>query len=197
MNEVQAPTEKILSDEQIIDLYFKRNQSAISYTDVKYGKYLFSIALNIVHDKNDGEECLNDTYMDAWNKMPPERPDILKAFISIIMRRTAVDRYRKNTRQKRIISEYSLSFDDLGDYISGDDDTYSEVEVKELGKIISDFLNNVNERKRFIFIGRYFFSKPVKELAEMLSCSVSTVNKEIASLKNELKERIESEGYII
>ena len=138
MNEIQTTIEKILSDEQIIDLYFERDQSAISCTDVKYGKYLLSIALNIVHDKYDGEECLNDTYMDAWNKMPPERPDILKAFLSIIMRRTAVDRYRKNTRQKRIVSEYSLSFDDFGDYILGDDDTYSEVEVKELGNIISE-----------------------------------------------------------
>ena len=197
MNVTNSPAEPFLTDIEIIDLYFLRDESAIMRTDDKYGKYLLSLALNIVHDKNDGEECLNDTYMDAWNSMPPQRPNVLKAFLSVIMRRTAVDLYRKKTRRQRIASEYAVSFDELDDYFVSTDDTYSKAEVEELSRSISNFLRNVNERKKYIFIGRYFYSKPIKELAETLSCSVSTVNKDLASLRKELKAALEREGYIL
>ena len=95
---------ELLSDEQIIDLYFAREERAIKETDHKYGKYLFTIAYNIVQDTLDCEECLNDTYLNTWNRIPPTRPSIFHAFLSKIMRNIAVDRYRHNKAQKRALS---------------------------------------------------------------------------------------------
>ena len=103
----------VMNDGDIIELYFLRDERAISETDAKYGKYLFSVAYNVVHDRLDCEECLNDTYLDAWNAMPPERPAVLKAFLAIIMRRRAIDRYKAEKRKKRIPSELTVSLSEL------------------------------------------------------------------------------------
>ena len=104
---------ELLSDEQIIDLYFAREERAIKETDHKYGKYLFTIAYNIVQDTLDCEECLNDTYLNTWNRIPPTRPSIFHAFLSKIMRNIAVDRYRHNKAQKRAPSEMLLTLEEL------------------------------------------------------------------------------------
>ena len=90
-----------MPDGEIIELYWKREEAAISETDKKYGKYLYRIAYNIVHDELDCEECLNDTYLGTWNRIPPARPNVFQIFLSKIMRNIAVDRFRKNTAKKR------------------------------------------------------------------------------------------------
>ena len=100
-----------MSDEDIVALYFARNEKAISETDLKYGRYLFTIAYNIVHDRLDCEECLNDTYLGTWNAIPPHRPPVFQVFLSKIMRNTAVDKFRKTRASKRIPSELVVSLD--------------------------------------------------------------------------------------
>ena len=104
-----------LSDEEIIELYWKRNEDAIQQTDVKYGKYLFTIAYNIVHDRLDSEECLNDTYLGTWNKIPPERPLVFNVFLSRIMRNVAINRYKKNNAAKRVPQGLIVPLEELGD----------------------------------------------------------------------------------
>ena len=106
--ELQSRPRTILSDEEIIALYWDRDESAIAQTDIKYKKFLLSVAYNIVFDDQDCEECLNDTYIDAWNSMPPSKPALLQAFLATIMRRTAIDRYKSRKRQKRIASELTV-----------------------------------------------------------------------------------------
>jgi RNA polymerase sigma-70 factor (ECF subfamily) len=113
---------KPTSDHDIIELFFQRNENAITETDRKYRAYLLTVAKGFVNDKEDAEECLNDTYHDTWNKIPPARPENLKAFLAVIMRRTAIDRLKHETRKKRISAGFSESlseaqFSDMSDFI--------------------------------------------------------------------------------
>ncbi len=194
--ELQSKQAPIMSDEMIVELYWQRDEQAIKETDVKYKRFLLSVAHNIVHNTADEEECLNDTYNGAWNSIPPARPSFLQAFLATIMRRTAIDCYKARKRQKRVASEMTVSLSELEDFIS-DDDMYSEADARELGRVISDFVRSLLERRMYIFMSRYYVARPIKEIAKALSCSESTVNKEIASIKRELSEKLKKEGYTI
>lgn len=194
--ELQAKAKSTMSDEQIVELYWQRDEQAIKETDIKYKSFLMSVAYNIVGDARDSEECLNDTYIGAWNAMPPARPTVLQAFLATIMRRTAIDRYKARKRQKRVASELTVSLSEVEEFIA-DDDGYPEVNAKELGRVISDFVRSLSDRRMYIFMSRYYFARPIKEIARLLKCSESTVNKEIAAIKRDLKEKLEKEGYSI
>ncbi len=194
---LQPKAAAIMSDEQIIALYWQRNEQAIQETDIKYKKFLLSVAYNIVYDKCDSEECLNDTYIGAWNAIPPARPAFLQAFLAAIMRRRAIDCYKARKRQKRIASELTVSLSEVEDCIAGDDAMCPETDAKELGRVISDFARALTDRAMYIFMSRYYIARPIKEIAELLDCSESTVNKEIAAIKRDLKEKLEKEGYAL
>lgn len=195
--ELRKRDKEIMSDEQIVELYWQRNEQAIKETDIKYKKFLMSIAYNVVNNTSDCEECLNDTYIGAWNSIPPARPTVLQAFLAVIMRRKAIDCYKSKKRQKRIASELTVSLSEIEDFISSDVDIYSEIDAKELSRIISDFLRVQSDRRMYIFMSRYYFARSIKEIAKLLDCSESTVNKEIAAIKNDLKEKLEEEGRFI
>lgn len=193
--ELQNRPRTILSDEEIIALYWDRDEQAISRTDEKYKKFLLSVAFNIVFDDQDCEECLNDTYIDAWNSMPPSKPALLQAFLATIMRRTAIDRYKSRKRQKRIASELTVSLSELEEIIADESD--SSAETDELARLFSDFVRSLPDRRMYIFMSRYYFARPIGEIASLLCCSESTVNKEIAAIKRELKEKLMKEGYTL
>ncbi len=195
--ELQAKQAATMSDEQIVALYWQRDEQAIRQTDIKYKKFLLSVAYNIVRDVCDSEECLNDTYIGAWNAIPPARPTLLQAFLATIMRRTAIDCYKARKRQKRVASELTVSLSEVEDFISVDDDMYSQTDAKELGRVISDFVRSLSERRMYIFMSRYYIARPIKEIARLLGCSESTVNKEIAAIKCDLREKLEKEGYVL
>lgn len=186
-----------MDDTNIIALYWERNERAIAETDFKYSRYLFSIAYNIVHNKQDCEECLNDTYIGAWNAMPPSKPNVLKAFLTTITRRIAIKRYHSNTRQSRIPSEMTVSLSELEDFIAGDGDVDADFDADRLGHIISEFVHSLSDRRQFIFISRYYVSEPVNTIARDLHLSRSMVNKELASIRKTLKEKLEKEGYSV
>lgn len=182
-----------ISDEQIIALYWNRNETAIEETARKYGNYLFSIAYNIVHDKSDCEECLNDTYLATWNAIPSSRPNILKAFLTTLMRRIAINRYHSNLRH----SEMTVALSELEDFLSDDESVDSQFDARELGRVISDFVRRLPQRRRFIFMSRYYAAEPIYTIAKELHLSRSMVNKELAAIRKALKEKLESEGYIL
>ena len=186
-----------MSDERIVELYWQRDEQAIKETDIKYKSFLLTVAHNILHDPCDSEECLNDTYIDAWNSIPPARPTLLQAFLATIMRRTAIDRYKTKKRQKRIPSELTVSLTEVEEFIGADDDPYSEESARELGRVISDFVRSLPYRRMYIFMSRYYFARPIKEIAKLLRCSESTVHKEIGAIKSALKDKLEKEGYSI
>ena len=186
-----------VQDEEIVELYWMREERAIRETDLKYGSYLNAVAFNIVHDTLDCEECLNDTYMGAWNAIPPSRPQALKAFLTAIMRRIAVNRYHKNTRKKNVPSEMTVSLSELEELWSDSTNVEKEFDAARLGEIISGFLRGLNERERFIFISRYYMAKPMDEICAFLNLSRSSVQKSLANIRTKLKNTLEKEGYSI
>ncbi len=190
----QQPLASPLSDEKIIDLYWQKDEAAIKQTDLKYRNYLYTVAYNIVHDHLDCEKCLNDTYLGAWNAMPPERPGILKAFLTTIMRRIAINRYNHNNRQKRVPSELTHALSELEDVLS---EKESSIDDGQLGQILTRFIMTLSTRQRYIFMSRYYTAESIDVIANTLSVSRSTVNKEIAVIKRDLKNMLESEGYFI
>ena len=186
-----------MDDDKIVELYWERDEKAIEETDFKYKKYLFSIAYNVVYDRLDCEECLNDTYLGAWNAIPPTKPSVLKAFLTTIIRRIAIKRYHSNLKQSVIPSEMTVSLSELEDFVVGDGDVDSEFDAKRLGHVISDFVRSLSERRQFIFMSRYYLADPIDTIASDLSLSRSMVNKELAAIRSALKEKLESEGYSI
>ena len=186
-----------MDDEKIVELYFRRDEKAIEETDFKYKKYLFSIAYNVLHDRLDCEECLNDTYLGAWNAMPPSRPHVLKAFLMTITRRLAMKRYQSKLRQSVIPAEMTVSLSELEDFVAGDEDVGTDFDAERLGRVISDFVRSLSERRQFIFMSRYYVADPIDTIASDLNISRSMVNKELAAIRSALKETIESEGYSI
>ena len=185
-----------LHDDEIIELYWQRDETAIQETDMKYQKQLLAIAHNIVHDRLDCEECLNDTYLGTWNAIPPARPFAFFAFLSTIMRRIAVNRYYENTKKRRVPTELTASLSDLEDFIE-DGNMNDELDTRELGKIINNYVHSLTERKMYIFISRYYFAEPINHIMSTLKVSKSTVNKEIATIKSGLKSVLEQEGYVL
>ena len=186
-----------MSDEKIIELYWERNEQAIKETDLKYKKFLLSVANNILHDACDSEECLNDTYIGAWNSMPPARPSFLQSFLATIMRRTAINRYNANKTQKRIISEFTISLSELEDLMAVEEDPTEEIKTQALAQVISQYVRSLPDRQMYIFISRYYMADPLEKISSELSCSLSTVKREITSIKNGLKNRLESEGFYL
>ena len=183
-----------ISDEDIIELYWQRDERAIEETDFKYRKYLFTIAYNILYSSEDCEECLNDTYVGTWEAIPPERPTYLKAFLTTIIRRVSINKYNEKNREKRIPSNMTISLDEMDD-IMGENSVIREMQAEELGKIISDYVRSLSKRQRYIFMSRYYVAEPIEKIAQELGMSKSTVNKEITFIKAGLKTVLEKEGY--
>lgn len=184
-----------MEDEAIVDLYWAREERAISETDRKYRGYLHTIAYNILHNNLDCEECLNDTYLGTWNAIPPTRPKILQAFLSKIMRNTAVVRYKKNTATSRIPSEMTVSLEELEYCIPSDMSVEEEYAVSRLSQLLSRYLQTISEKQAFIFICRYYCCDRVKDIAEMLHVSERTVFRELNTIRDNLRELLVKEGY--
>ncbi len=189
----QAPA--FMADGDIVELYWQRNEKAIEETDRKYGKYLYVVAYNIVHDRLDCEECLNDTYLGTWNRIPPHRPSVFQVFLSRIMRNIAVDKLRANTAHKRVPSEMMVSLDELNDCISSDPPLEEEVAIKELSRVLNDYLRTLNDREQFVFVCRYYYADKVSSIARMLQVGEATVFRELSAIREGLKKHLEKEGF--
>lgn len=187
---------ELMTDVQIVHLYWERNTKAILETDKKYGKLLYRVAYDLLHDHGDSEECQNDTYLDAWNAMPPAEPAVLRTFLSKITRRLAVSRYREKHAQKRVNSELTISLEELQYCLQSDDSTEIAVEAKLLGEAIDSFLRMLTEQKRFLFLSRYYFAEPVKETAVLLGTTVSNVYKQLTSIKEDLRAYLTERGVM-
>ena len=185
-----------LSDEEIIELYWSRNEKAIEETDSKYGKYLFTIAYNIVHDKLDCEECVNDTYLGTWNRIPPTRPNAFQLFITKIMRNIAVDRFRKNSEKKRVPSEMTVSLRELDECIQPSDSVNEEYLLKETVRILNEYIKQLPEKSEFIFVCRYYYSDQISSIAKMIGKSEDAVYRELRQIREGLRLLLEKEDLI-
>ncbi len=184
-----------MDDQQIIDLYFDRNEQAITETDVKYGKLCHSIAYNILSNREDSEECVNDTYIGVWNAIPPTRPDNLMAFVCRIARNLSLKRLEYLKREKRS-ADVILSLDELSAVLP--DERYApDVSDEDVGRLISQFLRTQKEDVRNVFIRKYYFFDSVKEIAERYSFTESKVKNMLFYTRNKLKDYLIKEGVEI
>ena len=184
-----------VSDEYIIELFWQRDQSAIDKTDRKYGRYLYTVAYNLLHDPLDCEECKNSTYLSAWNAIPPDRPDVFKAYLTKIMRRISINRFKEKTRQKRVPSELTESLSELGLDPVDRSTPEEELEAIELGRVISRYLRGLDDRGRCVFISRYYFADPIKQIAKNFGVTESAIYKELTAIRDRPKEHLEKEGF--
>lgn len=186
--------QSVLSDDAIVDLYWNRNEDAITETNRKYRNYLYTIAYHILFDPEDSDECLQDAYLKTWNAIPPAAPRLLKAFLARITRNTAIDRYDEERRQKRIPPELCDSLADFEGFLSDDRCMDDILEAQAIGRIITEYLDSVSARKQYIFMSRYYFMIPTIQIAEKLSISQSAVQKELANMKQALGIRLQKGG---
>lgn len=184
-----------MDDEKIVSLYWQREETAIRETEIKYDRYLTKIAYNILADREDSRESVNDTYLAAWNSMPPHRPGVLSAYLAKITRRISIDRFRYRNRDKRRESEYSLSLSELGDCVSGGNTTEEMINVKLLADAIGIYLRLQSEEARNAFIGRYYFLDSVKEVAAYCGMSESKCKTLLHRTRLGLKEYLRKEGF--
>jgi RNA polymerase sigma-70 factor (ECF subfamily) len=186
----------LMTDEAIIDLYWKREERAISETDKKYGKYLYTIAYNIVRDRLDCEECLNDTYLGTWNRIPPTRPNVFHVFLSKIMRNIALDRFRHSHAEKRVPPEMIVSLNELDECMLSNPSLEEEYTVRAMAGVINNYLESLNSKRQLIFISRYYYCDQISAIATMLHASEATVYRELATIRQELKKAFKKEGLI-
>lgn len=184
-----------MHDDMIVELYWKRKETAITETQNKYQKYLNTIAYNILANKEDCEESVNDTYLAAWNSMPPHRPTVLSTYLGKLTRRISIDIYRKKNCDKRKDSQYAISLDELAECVSGGNTPEESVDVKELARAINAFLKTLKADAKHVFVGRYYFMDSVKDIAEYCGLTQAKVKTLLFRTRNSLKDYLEKEGF--
>lgn len=186
-----------MEDSRIIELYWERSESAIAETSNKYGRYCYSISHNILHNDEDAEECVNDTYMRAWNAMPPLRPNRLSIFLGKITRNLSLNKYKRFNAEKRGFGETPLALSELNDSIPSSSDLEQATDDLLLVEALNGFLAEQPRKKRVIFVQRYWYLMPIRELAELYNSSESQTKSLLFRMRNELKTYLEKEGITI
>lgn len=185
-----------VEDNQIVSMYWDRDEAAIRETESKYGHYLQKIAFNILNNTEDSRESVNDTYLAAWDSMPPHRPNVLSAYLAKLVRRISIDLFRYRTRDKRMASEYALSLTELEDCIPGGNTTEETVNGKLLADAIGIYLRLLPEATRTAFLGRYYFLDSVKEVADYCGMTESKCKSLLYRTRLGLKDYLQKEGYL-
>lgn len=184
-----------MEDSRIIDLYFHRDPEAIAATEEKYGAYCLSVAENILQNAEDAEECVGDTYLRAWNAIPPQKPRVLKLFLAGITRNLAIDRYHAKNAEKRGGGEVSAVLHELSECIAAKSDVAADYEGRELGESINKFIKTLPERDGNIFLRRYFFTEPIAVIAEKYGLKENNVMVILSRTRKKLKSHLIKEGY--
>lgn len=185
-----------MEDGKIIELYFERKESAIYETSEKYGKYLYKIAFNILSNNEDSEESVNDTYIGAWNAIPPERPNILSAFLGKITRYVSLNKYRAKRAQKHGGGEIDIAFEEIEECVPKENTLYDEIETKELAGIISAYLKELSKTERQIFICRYYYLDSLSDISKNFGFSKSKVASMLHRTRKKILSHLEKEGVL-
>ena len=181
-----------MEDREIVELFFSRSERAIAECDAKYGRYCRTIAKNILGSDEDAEEAVNDSYLSAWNSIPPKRPERLAAYLGMVCRSRAIDKARKNVREKRG-GGYELALDEFEDVVSGTEAPPSDaIAIRDA---LNSFLSSLGKRERVIFMRRYFWCSSVLQIADDLDISEGAVKMTLLRTRKKLKEHLEKEGF--
>jgi len=180
-----------MTDDKIIDLFWQRDESAVKELSAKYSGYLGVICGNILKNSEDREECLNDTWLRAWNSIPPQKPRNLRIYLAKITRNLAFDRYKRQTAAKRGSGDTELILEELENCISHIDNVEKTVISKEIGIAINEFLKTLSERDRNIFIRRYFFAESSETIAKRYALTVNNIMVILTRTRMKLKNYLE------
>jgi len=185
-----------MEDSVLVELFWQRSERAVEETAQKYGAYCRSVAGRICPDAGDAEECVNDTWLAAWNSMPDKRPKRLGVFLGCLTRHLAIDRLRALHSEKRGGGETALALEELQECIPGGREPERELEAKELGEALSRFVSGLEETERLVFLGRYWNLTPVSEIAARLGYSESKTKSLLHRLRKRLRRALEQEGLL-
>ena len=186
-----------MKDSEIIELYFARSEDAITETDKKHGAFCRSMTFGILGNREDGEECVNDTYRQAWETIPPQKPVSLSAYLARITRNTALNRLKAANAQKRGRGEYQLVYEELEQVTASGENVEDRLDEKRLTEIIDSFVRGLPKDSRLVFIGRYFCFEPIADIARKTGFSESKVKMLLLRARNKLKKLLEKEGVNI
>ena len=182
-----------MEDTEIVELYWARNEQAIEESDAKYGPLCRSIALRVLESPEDGEECVSDTWLRAWNAMPPQRPARLGAFLGKITRNLALDRWRREHAEKRYGGETALALEELEEIVSGKS-LEEEAQRRELDRALDGFLRSLAKRDRELFLRRYWGAETLESLAKQTGLSLGAVHRRLGKLRESLRDHLQKEG---
>ena len=186
----------MLEDTQIVNLFFIRSEEALRETDRKYGHFCFKIAWNILENQEDAEESVSDTYLAAWKSIPPTRPSQLSAFLAKITRHISLVRWRRRSAEKRGGGEADVALEELEECVAGSNTVESTVAAKELQAALNRFLETQSEMERVLFVSRYWYLRPVKEIADKTGLSVSNVKTQLCRTRKKLRFFLEKEELL-
>lgn len=186
-----------MEDSKIVDLYWEHSENAIEETSKKYTRYCHYISFNILHNKEDAEECVNDTYLRAWNAMPPQRPNRLSTFLGKITRNLSLDKYKLYATEKRGFGQTELALSELDDCIPATSGVEQAIDEIILADVLNGFLATQPQRKRIVFVQRYWYLMPIKEIAGQCNMSESQTKSMLFRIRNELKLHLEREGIVL
>ncbi len=184
-----------MDDSRIIELYFERSEEAVAESEKKYGRYCGTIAMNVLGNREDAEECVSDTWLRAWNAIPPAKPRFLKAFLGKITRNLALNVLEKNRAGKRGGGEGTAVLDELEEWVADSGAASWSADHYVLTETLRRFLRELPEEKRIIFIRRYWYMDPVKDIADDLNIGESKVKMTLMRTRKALAEVLEKEGF--
>ncbi|MBE6542410.1 MAG: sigma-70 family RNA polymerase sigma factor [Ruminococcaceae bacterium] len=184
-----------MDDESIVRMFWARDEQAIPSTADKYGKYCISIAQNILGNKEDAEECVNDAYLQAWNSIPPHRPNVLSTFLGRLVRNLSINKYRHNIVKKRGGGQATVVLEEISELISDGESIENLLERRELLKSIEDFLDKLPENKRRIFVCRYWFFESVTEISNRFGITENSVSVTLNRLRKKLHKHLLERGF--
>lgn len=182
-----------MEDKKIAELFKLRDEKAVEELLKQYGKLFRNLAFKILNNSEDTEECINDTLLEVWNSIPPAEPSSIMAFSCKIVRRLAINKLKYNLRQKRN-ADVTLSLDELSQCISSEGDVLNQIEKERLHKILNDFLRELDEETRALFISRYFYFESIKELSERFGKSENKLSVKLYRTREKLAKLLKKEG---
>ena len=185
-----------MDDSKLLDLFWERDENALSEVDAKYGSYYRKIAMNILSIHEDAEECVSDTWLRAWESIPPDRPGNLKAWLGRVVRNTALNMWQRNHAQKRH-DGMELMLDELAEIIPSAESTENTIDAHDLGRIISGWLRKLTPEDRNLFVRRYWYGDSIKELSALSGKSAGNLAQKMYRLRKELKNELERNGITI
>lgn len=185
-----------MEDRQIVALYWERNERAVDETAAKYGRYCFSIAKHVLANKEDAEEAVNDTYLCAWERIPPHKPSPLSTFLGKITRRISLNKYRDKNREKRGGGEVPLVLEELSECVASGERPENTVLQRELSRSINAFLSTLGKQERDVFVSRYWFLFSVREICERFGFGESKTKSMLSRTREKLKRYLLEEGLM-